>query len=57
MEWGRVFYLQEKYTALNAEDSKKKKNGDPPIQNRFKYFLRMLEEDTFHPAAYTLEQE
>jgi acyl-CoA-binding protein len=57
LEWGRVFYLQEKYTALNAEDSKKKKNGEPPIQNRFKYFLRMLEEDTFQPAAYTVEQE
>ena len=57
LEWGRVFYLQEKYTALNAEESKKKKNGEPPIQNRFKYFLRMLEEDTFQPAAYTVEQE
>ena len=57
LEWGRVFYLQEKYTAMNAENSKKKKNGEPPIQNRFKYFLRMLEEDTLHPAAYTVEQE
>lgn len=57
LEWGRVFYLQEKYSALNAEDSKKKKNGEPPIQNRFKYFLRMLEEDTFQPAAYTVDQE
>ena len=57
LEWGRVFYLQEKYTAMNAENSKKKKNGEPPIQNRFKYFLRMLEEDTFQPAAYTVEQE
>ena len=57
LEWGRVFYLQEKYTALNAEESKKKKNGEPPIQNRFKYFLRMLEEDTYQPAVYTVEQE
>ena len=57
LEWGRVFYLQEKYTALNAEDSKKRKNGEQPIQNRFKYFLRMLEEDAFQPAAYTIEQE
>lgn len=53
LEWGRVFYLQEKYTALNAEDSKKKKNGEQPIKNRFKYFLRMLEDDTFQPAAFT----
>ena len=57
LEWGRVFYLQEKYTAMNAEEFKKKKNGEPPIQNRFKYFLRMLEEDTFQPVAYTVEQE
>ena len=57
LEWGRVFYLQEKYTALNIEDAKKRKNGDQPIQNRFKYFLRMLEEDAFQPAAYTLDQD
>lgn len=52
LEWGRVFYLQEKYTALNVEAVRKEKSGDPPIKNRFKYFLSMLEEDTFRPAAY-----
>ena len=53
LEWGRVFYLQEKYTALNVEAAKKEKSGEEKIKNRFKYFLRMLEEDTFQPAAYT----
>jgi plasmid replication initiation protein len=52
LEWGRIFYLQTKYAALNVEDSKKQKRGAPPIINRFKYFLRMLEEDTFQPASY-----
>lgn len=55
LEWGRIFYLQEKYTALNAEAARKEKTGEAPIKNRFKYFLRMLEEDAFQPAAYTDE--
>lgn len=53
LEWGRFFYLQEKYTALNAADAQKAKVGESPIRNRFKYFLQMLEDDTFQPAAYT----
>jgi plasmid replication initiation protein len=53
LSWGRIFYLQEKYAALNAEDAKKRESGVTVIKNRFKYFLRMLEEDAFQPAAYT----
>ena len=53
VSWGRIFYLQEKYAALNAAASKKSKTGVNSIRNRFKYFLRMLEEDTFRPAAFT----
>ena len=53
VSWGRIFYLQEKYAALNAAASKKSKTGVSSIRNRFKYFLRMLEEDTFRPAAFT----
>lgn len=53
LAWGRIFYLQTKYASLNAVDAQKKKKGEPAIKNRFKYFLRMLEEDTFQPAAYT----
>lgn len=53
LSWGRIFYLQEKYAALNAAASKKSKTGVNSIRNRFKYFLRMLEEDTFRPAAFT----
>ena len=28
------------------------KNNEKPIRNRFKYFLKMLEDDAFQPAAY-----
>ena len=38
------------YTA--AEAAKKAKNNEKPIRNRFKYFLKMLEDDAFQPAAY-----
>lgn len=50
--WGKRAYLREKYSALNAEAAKKETKGDVPIKNRFKYFLKMLEDDTFQPAAY-----
>lgn len=50
--FGKQFYLREKYAALNAEAAKKAKNNEKPIRNRFKYFLKMLENDAFQPAAY-----
>jgi hypothetical protein len=50
--WGKYRYLSEKYAALNAEALHKSQDGQKPIQNRFKYFLSMLEEETFQPAAY-----
>ncbi len=50
VRWGRVFYLREKYAALNVEEAKKAKNGDH-IKNRYAYFKKMLEQDTFSPAA------
>ena len=50
--FGKQFYLREKYAALNAEAAKKAKNNEKPIRNRFKYFLKMLEDDAFQPAAY-----
>ena len=53
LTWGRHFYLCEKYAALNAEASKKERKGEKPIKDRYKYFLSMLEKDTFQPAAYT----
>ena len=53
LTWGRHFYLREKYAALNAEASKKERKGEKPIKDRCRYFLSMLEKDTFQPAAYT----
>jgi plasmid replication initiation protein len=53
LTFGRLFYLKEKYSALNAEVAKKKFNGEKNIKNRFRYFLKMLEQDTFQPVAYT----
>ena len=50
--YGRQHYLREKYAALNAEVEKKKCKGNKPIKDRFKYFVSMLERDTFEPAAY-----
>lgn len=50
VHWGRVFYLREKYAALNVEEAKKAKNGEH-IKNRYAYFKKMLEQDTFSPAA------
>lgn len=50
--FGKQFYLREKYAALNAEAAKKAKNNEKLIRNRFKYFLKMLEDDAFQPAAY-----
>lgn len=50
--WGKRAYLREKYSALNTEAAKKERKGEKPIKNRFKYFLKMLEDDTFQPAAY-----
>lgn len=52
LTYGRQFYLQEKYAALNVESSKKIRNKEKPIKDRFRYFLSMLEDDTFQPAAY-----
>lgn len=51
--FGKQFYLREKYAALNAEAAKKSQKGEKPIRNRFKYFLKMLEDDAFQPVAYT----
>lgn len=51
IHWGRVFYLREKYAALNVEDSRKKASGTC-IKNRYAYFKKMLEKDTSTPAAY-----
>lgn len=50
--YGRQHYLREKYAALNAEVEKKQRKGNKPIKDRFKYFVSMLERDTFEPAAY-----
>lgn len=50
--FGRAAYLREKYAALNAEAAKKERRGEKPIKDRFKYFLKMLEDDTFQPASY-----
>ncbi len=50
VHWGRTFYLREKYAALNVEEAKKAKNGEH-IKNRYAYFKKMLEQDTFSPAA------
>jgi hypothetical protein len=52
LTWGRQNYLHEKYAALNAEASGKERKGQKPIADRFKYFLGMLERDTFQPASY-----
>lgn len=54
IHWGRVFYLREKYAALNVEDSRKKISGTC-IKNRYAYFKKMLEKDTSTPAAYSKE--
>ena len=35
-----------------TEAAKKERKGEKPIKNRFKYFLKMLEDDAFQPAAY-----
>lgn len=53
--FGRQFYLREKYAALNTEAARKASKGETPIKNRFKYFLKMLEEDAFQPIAYKEE--
>ena len=50
--YGRQHYLLEKYAALNAVAAKKEKKGNKPIKDRFKYFLRMLEDDAFEPSAF-----
>lgn len=52
LTYGKQFYLQEKYAALNVEASKKVRNKEKPINDRFRYFLSMLEDDAFQPAAY-----
>jgi plasmid replication initiation protein len=52
LTYGKQFYLREKYAILNAEATKKERNGEKPINNRFKYFLKILESDTFQPAVY-----
>ena len=49
--YGRQHYLREKYAALNAEESRKNRTGGK-IGSRFKYFLGMLEKDSFQPVAY-----
>ena len=49
MMYGRQHYLKEKYAALNVETIRKSRLGEPPIRNRFRYFLSMLEEDVTQP--------
>lgn len=44
--YGKQFYLREKYAVLNVAAENK------PIKNRFAYFLKMLENDTYQPASY-----
>ena len=46
LAWGRHSYLLGKYAALRSAENKKSKKGEKPIKDRFKYFLKMLEEDT-----------
>ena len=46
LAWGRHSYLLGKYAALRSAENKKSKKGERPIKDRFKYFLKMLEEDT-----------
>lgn len=46
--YGKQFYLREKYAALNVAAENR------PIKNRFVYFLRMLENDTYQPASYNI---
>ena len=46
--FGKQFYLREKYAALNVAAENK------PIKNRFVYFLKMLENDTYQPASYNI---
>lgn len=55
--FGRQAYLREKYASLNAESERKEVLGARPIKNRFKYFMKMLEEDTFQPASYDEDGE
>lgn len=50
--FSRQFYLREKYAAMNAEAAKKEKNGEKPIKDRFRYFLKMMEADAYKPVAY-----
>lgn len=52
LEWGRAFYLRERYAALNAEEAKKARKKEKAISSRFKYLLGILERDTSRPAAY-----
>ena len=44
MLYGRFFWLREKYSALKVAEDKKKLNGEKPVKDRFKYFLKMIEE-------------
>ena len=46
--YGKQFYLREKYAALNVAVCQK------PIKNRFKYFLKILENDAYQPASYNV---
>lgn len=46
--YGKQFYLREKYAALNVAAENK------PIKNRFVYFLKMLESDTYQPTSYNI---
>lgn len=50
IEFGRIFYLEEKYAVLCAEADKKKRQG-LAIMNRFAYFKGILERDTYQPVA------
>ena len=55
VHWGRVFYLREKYAALNIAAAKANNKGKP-IKDRYAYFKAMLEQDTFQPAAYNRKE-
>ncbi len=50
--YGKQNYLARKYAAMNAEDARKKRKGQQPIKDRFKYFKKMLEDDAYEPTTH-----
>lgn len=50
--YGKQNYLARKYAAMNSEDARKKRKGQQPIKDRFKYFKKMLEDDAYGPTTH-----